>query len=376
MIYLDNASTTQIEPAVVEAMIPYLKQSYGNPGSLHKLGTSAKAAVDEAREKVAAMINAEPDQIIFTSGGSESNNMVIKNAILPFGKECIACSSVEHDSVLKPVGDSFKGYIMRVGYDGTVSPHTVSRMLDLEVIGLVSVMYVNNETGAVNNIKEIARICRERGVLFHTDCVQAIACKKIDVKELGVDFLSISSHKIHGCKGVGCLYVRDKKLISPLVSGGSVQEYGLRGGTENVPGIVGFGEACFIHSVEGLTDFMIMKEHLCMVLSSLLPEDSFRINSSTANDHGKIVSITFFGVDAQTLVMMLDSKDIFISSGSACTSHETKASHVLTSMGFSDEDAYNTVRISFSKYTTYDDIEVAAREMAGWVEFVKKVDER
>lgn len=375
MIYLDNASTTQVDPMVVEAMLPYLKYHYGNPGSLHKLGTTAKMAVDEAREKVAAMINAEPDQIIFTSGGSEANNMVIKNALLPNWKFKVACSAVEHDSILSIVSNSNKGRIIKVDHDGLVTQEALLDVLN-DNVGLVSIMYVNNETGAVNNIKALAKICRSRGVLFHTDCVQAIACKKIDVKALDVDFLSISSHKIHGCKGVGCLFVRDKRLISSLISGGHAQEFGLRGGTENVPGIVGFGEACFIHYAENPVDYTLMRDHLCMKLSSLLPDDSFRVNCSSVNDHGKIVSITFDGVDAQTLVMMLNIKDVLISTGSACTSHETTPSHVLKAIGMSDEEANNTIRISFSKYTTYREIDIAAEKIADWVKFVKTVEEK
>lgn len=372
MIYLDNAATTQVDPVVVEAMLPYLKQSFGNPGSTHLHGRVAKMAIDEAREKVALMINAEPEQIIFTSGGSEANNMVIKQAV---NKSFVACSAVEHDSILGAVKSSV-GYIIDVDHNGLVTKEALINTLDKYDIGLVSIMYVNNETGAVNDVKALSKICRDRGILFHTDCVQATACKKIDVKELDVDFLSISSHKIHGCKGVGCLYVRDKSLISPLINGGGAQEFGLRGGTENVPGIVGFGEACLVRYTETDIDYNLMKDHFCLVLSNHLPDDSFRVNCGSVNDHGKILSITFDGIDAQTLVMMLDTKDISISTGSACTSHETTPSHVLKAIGMSDEEANNTVRISFSKYTQYSEIEKAAKKIADWVNFVKTIDEK
>ena len=372
MIYLDNASTTQIDPVVVEAMLPYLKHNYGNPGSMHKLGTFAKYAVDNAREQVAALINAEPNQIIFTSGGSEANNMVIKCVNLPEDKPFIAYTAIEHDSIINAVNSTGKGILMKVNHDGVVPLEQVEYALK-QGAGLISVMYVNNETGSVNNIKEISKLCRKYGALIHTDCVQAISCKKVDVKDLDVDFVSISSHKIHGCKGAGCLYVKNKDSISSLIHGGSVQEFGLRGGTENVAGIVGFGEACFIQYAEGIPDYTLMKDHLCMVLSDILPEGSFRINCTTANDHNKILSITFFGIDAQTLVLMANTSDVLISSGSACTSHETKPSHVLKAIGMSDEDSYNTIRISFSKYTDMNDIDLAAKIIAKKAESLIKL---
>lgn len=372
MIYLDNAATTQIDERVVEAMMPYLKDKYGNAGSIYRLGRESLAAITKARATVAAFINADPDQIIFTSGGSESNNMVIKNpnikAMPWFNKPATLCFATEHDSILNSLDN---GYVAKPNTDGTANLKTIEDSIRNYGTGLVSVMYVNNETGSVNDVKEIAKLCHKHGALFHTDCVQAASTKKIDVKDLDVDYLSISSHKIHGCKGIGCLYVKDKSTLLSLINGGSAQEYGLRGGTENVAGIVGFAEACMIQMTEEMPDYLSKRELLKSELLKYLGKSEFRINCESANDHGKIVNITFFGIDSETLVLMMDAKDICISAGSACTSHESKPSHVLKAIGLSDEDAHNSVRISFSKYTTCEEIVIAAKEISNCVKLLK-----
>ena len=249
MIYLDNAATTQLDPRVLESMMPYLMTQYGNAGTLYRFGRAANEAIQEARARVARFIGAGPDSIIFTSGGSEANNLVfhgVRDYLKRIGRTHVLVSAVEHDSVLRAaeslIKDGFDVEYIPVLGNGTVPSAAVERALRADT-GLVSVMYVNNETGVENPVGDIGSICLKHGVLFHTDCVQAAGCHPIDTTSIGCDFLSISAHKIHGPKGTGALYAKDSSILSPLIYGGHDQEFGLRGGTENVAGIVGFGRA-------------------------------------------------------------------------------------------------------------------------------------
>ncbi len=373
MIYLDNAATTRISPEVLEAMMPYLTEEYGNAGTLYGFGRSAATAVKAAREKVAALFGCTPDHVIFTSGGSESNNTVFKglrHRLKESGKTHMIVSAIEHDSVLLAADsltkDGFYTTYIKPGSDGCISPKAVEAAIH-EDTGLVSVMFVNNETGVLNDINEIGRICRQNEVLFHTDCVQAAGQYPLTVYKNDVDFASVSSHKIHGPKGVGALFVKDKNFL-PLVCGGAEQEFGLRGGTENVAGIVGFGKAAEM-AVSNMHDDMIevsvMKQKFYMTMIETFRElglDSGRVhvNGYPVIEPGKTLNLRFDGIDAQTLLLMLDSKGICISAGSACRSHEAEPSHVLVAMGISPDDARSSIRVSFSKYnTTYEAIEAA-----------------
>ncbi len=381
MIYLDNAATTQTDPEVLNAMIPYMREQYGNPGALYAFGREAKKAVENARFQVADFIGAEPDQIIFTSGGTESNNMVffsLANYLKSQGKNHIITSAVEHDSVLKSVQamcikHGFYKSTAGVDKHGCVSPNQVKAQIT-ENTGIVSVMYVNNETGSENDIESIARICREKNIMFHTDCVQAAGCCKLDVNKIGCDFLSLSSHKLHGTKGCGALFVRSKNL-TPLIYGGVAQEFGLRGGTENVAAIVGFGKACElmkarIHEIDIQTSILkqVFYKELATALASKGLDSILNINGNLLIKHGKILNISLKGVDSETLLLMLDVKGVCVSSGSACRSHESEPSHVLIAMGVPPDIARNSIRISFSKYNTEDEIVKAAKIIADCVE--------
>ena len=248
MIYLDNAATTKVLPEVLDAMMPYLTTNYGNAGSLHKLGREASSAIETARQQVADFLNCQPENIIFTSGGSEANNLAIKGVatyLLSKGKTGIATSAVEHDSVFNALRDLKRGFypitipVNRGCICDSIALEDSLRAMSnsSSPIGLVSVMYANNITGAINNVEKLASIAHNKGAMFHTDCVQAAGFNELDVKKIGCDFLSLSGHKIHAPKGVGALYVKDRSKLSPLISGGSAQEFGLRGGTENVAGI-------------------------------------------------------------------------------------------------------------------------------------------
>ena len=376
VIYLDNAATTKVDSRVLDAMIPYMSSYYGNAGASYGFGRQAGSAIQKAREQVAKLINADPECIIFTSGGSESNSLAIhgvKKYLKSTGKTHILISAVEHESVLMASEslseEGFDVEYIGVSNDCTVSPRSIEGLIR-EDTGLVSVMFVNNETGAVNPVKDIGAMCLKRGILFHTDCVQAAGDRDIDVVDIGCDMMSISSHKIHGPKGVGCLYVKDKSVINPIVFGGRFQEFGVRGGTENVPGIVGFGEACRILKLDPksrYTHVASMKQVFYNKLRESFTSNGMdgvlHINGPSPTSPGKTMSITIDGVDGQSMVMMLDSMDIYLSTGSACNSREVKSSHVLKAMGLSDDQARNTVRVSFSIEHNAESVSQAAWAM-------------
>lgn len=382
MIYLDNASTTKIDPDVLDAMMPFLTDEYGNAGTLYKLGLRANEAVENARFQVASFIGAKPENIIFTSGGSESNSMVFASIPLIFQrkvKQKLAISAVEHASVLNSaqnlvIKSGFGLIKIPVSHDGDVEIKTVENILNDVGLGFVSVMGMNNETGVANPIELIGALCKESDVIFHTDCVQAAGCADLDVKKIGCDFLTISSHKIHGPKGVGALYVRDKTMLSPIIFGGGYQESGFRGGTENVAGIVGFGKACaiaearqkkFIPAVVTLKEMFYYKLLAFLKVHNL--DSIFHINGLWDYKHGKTLSIRFDNVDGETLMMMLGANGVCVSAGSACQAHESRPSHVLLAMGLSPEEAMNSIRISFSRMNTCVEVVQAARIIADCV---------
>lgn len=372
MIYLDNAATTAMLPEVVDAMMPYLTSEYGNPGSIYQLGINARRAVDKARAQVAAFIKASPDQIVFTASGSEANNLAL--TATPAGKPRIVTTLVEHPSIIQGVRNK-GGLYLSVDETGVINVPDLKGILSLrDDIGLVSVMYINNETGAENPIKEVANLCHESSVLFHTDCVQAAGCCDIDVNKIGCDLLSISSHKIHGPKGAGALFVRDKSCIHPVIYGGDKQEYGLRGGTENVAAIVGFGKACEmmsqnLHEIDIYNSVLKQKfyEALSGELTSLGCRDKLHINGGSLVKHGKILNIRFDGVDSETLLLMLAVNGVCVSSGSACSNHESNPSYVLLAQGLTADEARSSIRISFSQLNTEQEVIEGAKAIASCV---------
>lgn len=378
MVYLDNAATTQIDPKVLEAMLPYLKDDFGNPGSKYSLGRTAREAVEKSRQQVADFLGCDPDQIVFTSGGSEANTMAIlgiSRRLGDFGRTHIVCSKTEHKSSLKAVHALTKS-----GFDATyicgreagrVTESTVKEALRPET-GLVVSMHTNNETGVCNNIEELSVLCREKNIQLHVDAVQAAGFYDLNMSGIemsGVGTLSVSSHKIHGPKGVGALFVRNPKSLDPLVFGGAQQEHGLRGGTENVPGIVGFGLACELaqnEMKEAATQISLIRQRFFFLLKESLREYQgvLSANGSSAMDRGRILNIRLDGVDAETLLMMLDARGVFVSAGSACNSMEHEPSHVLTSIGLSPEQARSSIRVSFCKNTLEEDAVFAALQIA------------
>lgn len=370
MIYLDNAATTQVSEEVLEAMLPYYREFYGNPGSLHDYGLKAAKAVEQARETIAATINARPENIIFTSGGSEANSLAIlgiADYLKKIGKMHIITTCVEHKSVL----NSIKQLIYH-GFDCTFLPVSDLGYISLKDFessirqdtGLVSIMYMNNETGNLYDIEQIGSICKKHEILFHSDCVQAYGCIPIDVTKCDVDLLSVSGHKIHAPKGTGFLFAKNTKLLKPMIFGGS-QEYGIRAGTENVPAIVGLAKAASIFTEE---DFLYHSQYRYKQLKEILLKDlndgvkNFKQNGMPCPE-SKIINIRFDGVDGETLVLMLNSMGACVSSGAACNSRKQVPSHVLTAIGLTDEQARSSIRISFSSFTSMDDVREAASKI-------------
>lgn len=361
-IYLDNAATTPVRREVFEAMVPYLTDKYGNPSSIHSYGREARADLNRAREQVAAAIGAAPEEIIFTAGGSEADNLAIKGtALAMYGeKSHIITSAVEHHAVLHSVESlkrlGFSVTILPVDSEGMVDPEDVKRAITPETC-LISIMYANNEVGTIQPIEEISRIAREAGVLFHTDAVQAVGHMPVDVKSLGVDMLSLSGHKFYGPKGVGALYARRGVRLAPLIDGGA-QERKRRAGTENMAGIVGIGMA--IELAVGEMDEVSAKEE--RLRDKLIEGLTQRIPDVRLNGHRRLrlpnnVNMSFLYVEGESLLLNLDMEGIAASSGSACTSGSLAPSHVLMAMGIPHEVAHGSVRMTLGRYTEDADVE-------------------
>lgn len=369
MIYLDNAATTKVSPEVMEAMLPYFADIYGNPGSIHSVGRMASNAVETARKQVAAPIRADPNNIIFTSGGSEANTLAIVGLaehLKAVGKTHIITSKVEHHSVINAIKLLFYH-----GFDVTWIPVEKNGAITLDKIydairpetGLVSIMAVNNETGNQYDIYRIGELCWKHSILFHTDCVQAYCGMRIDVDAAYIDFLSASGHKIHAPKGIGFLYVRQKEFLCPVIFGGS-QEDGLRGGTHNTPYIVGMGQAAEIANRAYLQNIYSYGMKTNAIKHRILSEVPDTYINGTPFDNSRTINLRFAGIDGETLLLMLDSKGVEVSAGSACSAHYAVPSHVLSALGLSEDDARSSIRISVSKYTTSEEIDKAVQAIA------------
>jgi len=373
LIYLDNAASTAVHPKVIKEMIPYFDTQYGNPSSIHQFGRKAKNAIEKARKQVAALIGAEPGEITFTSGGTESNNTIFLGCPKFQGEKFelnhIIISSIEHDAVLEPVRE-FEKYGVQVTYlpvdeHGLVNPDDITKSIN-EKTTIVSIMLANNEVGTIQPIKEISKICNKYQIPLHTDAVQAVGKIPINVKELGVDALSISSHKINGPKGVGALFIKKGFTVAANIVGGG-QENGMRSGTENVASIVGFGKACEI-AKDKLSDNISHFQTLhSSILSKIVKEiPHVKLNGHTEKRIFNNIHLTFLGVNGEDLIIKLDEHGIAASTGSACSVHTQKASHVLKAMGFNHEQITGSLRISFGYMNTLDEVDQA-------VEVLKKV---
>ena len=359
-IYADNAATTALSKSVLDEMMPYLTTEYGNASSLYDLGGRAKTAVEKARGQVADAIGADAKEIYFSAGGSESDNWAIKGvaeSMAKKGKKHIISTAFEHHAVLHCL-DKLK----KNGFEITLLPvheNGIVRIEELEAAiredtALVTVMYANNEIGTVQPIAEIGDICKKHGVIFHTDAVQAVGNLKIDVKAENIDLLSMSSHKFHGPKGVGALYIRKGLVIPNLIDGGA-QERGRRAGTENTAGIVGMGKALelAVSSMDKRNEKLIaIRER---IMEGALKIERSRVNGDRVSRLPGNVSLCFEGVEGESLLLMLDLKGVAASSGSACTSGSLDPSHVLLSLGLPHEIAHGSLRLSFSEDNTLED---------------------
>ncbi|HWR71162.1 MAG TPA: cysteine desulfurase NifS [Dehalococcoidia bacterium] len=361
-IFLDHAATTPTDLRVVEAMLPYFSDSFGNPSSIHSLGLETRTAVAEAREKVASLIGAAGDEIIFTSGGTEADNLAIKGiaqANAQRGKH-IVTTRIEHHAVEESCRylekQGFKVTHVAVDQDGLVDPREVERAVTPETI-LISVMHANNEVGTIQPIAEISRVARSRGIYFHTDAVQTVGHIPAKVDDLGVDLLAISAHKLYGPKGVGVLYVRKGTRIVPFMHGGG-QERGLRATTENVPGIVGFGKAAEIAQAEMDAEskhVTRLRDKLIKGLLERIPQ--VRLNGHPTQRLPNNVNISVASVEGESLAVSLDLEGIAVSTGSACSSEAMEPSHVLTAMGVPVELARGSLRFSLGKKNTDEEID-------------------
>ncbi len=361
-VYADNAATTSVSKAALDAMLPYLTENYGNPSSLYSFAQKATEAVAQARATVAACLNAEPREIYFTSGGSEADNQAIISAAKAGarkGKKHLISTKFEHHAVLhtlkKLEKEGYEVTLLDVHEDGVVRLEDVAAAIR-EDTALVTIMFANNEIGTVEPIKEIGALCREKGIPFHTDAVQAAGHMPIDVKEMNIDMLSISGHKFHAPKGVGVLYAKKNMPLFNLIEGGA-QERGRRGGTENVAGIVALAAALkeSIDNMDANTAKIIpMRDKLFAELSKI-PHS--KINGSLEHHVPGTVNMCFEGIEGESLLLMLDMNGICASSGSACTSGSLDPSHVLLSLGLPHEVAHGSLRLSIGEYNTMEEID-------------------
>ena len=377
-IYTDNAATTKMSDTALAAMLPCLQDNYGNPSSLHTVGQRAAEALQGARETVARCLGCDPKEIIFTSGGSEADNQAIISAArwgALKGKKHIISTAFEHHAVLhtlkKLEKEGFEVELLPVGTTGTITPEQVAAAIRPDT-ALVTIMYANNEIGSILPIAEIGAVCREKGVIFHTDAVQAAGHLPIDVKAQNIDMLSLSGHKFHGPRGSGVLYARKGIPLVNIIEGGA-QERGKRAGTENLPAIVGMAaalqEACD-HIDENAAKVSALRDKLISGLSKI-PHSA--LNGDPVHRLPGNVNFCFEGIEGESLLLLLDAKGICASSGSACTSGSLDPSHVLLAIGRPHEVAHGSLRLSLCEWNTEEEVDIILREVPRIVEYLRNM---
>ncbi|MBW3000233.1 cysteine desulfurase NifS [Candidatus Woesearchaeota archaeon] len=371
-VYLDNAATTEVDEGVINAMIPFFKENYGNASSLHTKGQEAKKSLEEARKIIAQKINAEPEEIVFTSGGTESDKLAIKGAVYANkekGKHIIT-TKAEHPAVLGSFKslwqEGFEVTYLDVDKEGFVDLKQLKKAIKPETI-LVSVIHANNEIGTINDITAIGQICKEKGILFHSDAVQSFTKTPIDVKKMNIDLLSMSAHKIHGPKGVGALFVRKGVKVKKQLDGGA-HEFRLRAGTENVAGIVGFVKAVELITNEDIEKITKLRDKLMKEIEEKIPE--VILNGPRDKRICNNAGFSFKHIEGESLLMHLDAKGICVSTGSACSSASLKPSHVLMAIGLEPEIAHGSIRFRLSKYNTEEEIDYVIENL---IEIVKNL---
>lgn len=377
-VYLDNNATTQVDPVVIERINEYFFESFGNASSVHSFGQKARAGLEEARRQVALLLEASPAEIIFTSGGTEADNLAVRGVALA-GREKgrhLVTSRIEHPAVLRTCesleAEGFEVTYLDVDSGGVVDPGQLERSLREDTI-LVSIMFANNETGVIQPLEEMAPLVRERGIPFHCDAVQGAAKASLSIDRFPVDLLSISAHKFHGPKGVGALYLRRGTPLQPAMLGGS-HERKQRAGTENVPGIVGFGKACEL-AVERQEEFVanvsLLRDRLEHgILQSI---DSVQVNGAGQKRLPHVTNISFEGVEGEALLVALDFQGIAVSTGAACASGSISPSHVLTAMGLPDRLTRGSIRFSLSRLTTGEEIDHVLDVLPGIVQRMREM---
>ena len=377
-IYADNAATTKMSPAAIDAMLTTMRETYGNPSSLHSVGQQAAEVLADARGRIAARLGCEPGELIFTSGGSEADNQALRGAAhlgASKGKKHIISTAFEHHAVLHTLRrlekEGFTVTLLDVHENGLVTPEQVRAALRPDTC-LVSVMYANNEIGTIQPIAEIGRICREAGVLFHTDAVQAVGHLEIDVKAQNIDMLSLSAHKFHGPKGIGALCLRKGLYLEPLIEGGA-QERGRRAGTEDVPSIVGMAaaleEACK-HRAENTARLIPLRDKLIAGLSAI-PHAA--LNGDAEKRLPGNVSFCFEGIEGESLLLLLDDKGVCASSGSACTSGSLDPSHVLLAIGRVHDVAHGSLRLSLDEAVTEEEVDYLITAVTDTVAYLRSI---
>lgn len=376
--YLDNAATTPVDERVLKAMLPYFSDKYGNPGSMHQKGLEAKNAVDESRKTVAKLIGAEPDEIIFVSGGTESDNLALIGTAMALKEKGnhIITTNIEHHAVFDTCEyleeQGFKITYVPVEKNGIANPKEIEKAITPKTI-LISVMHANNEIGTIQPIAEIAKIAKSKNIVMHTDACQSAGYLDIDVNKLGIDLMTLNGSKIYGPKGIGILYARKGIILKPLIYGGG-QEKGVRSGTENVPLIVGFAKALEIAQKmrEKESKRLIkLRDKLIEGIKKKIP--NIHINGDLEKRLPNNVNISFLGVEGESMILHLDAKGICASTGSACSSHSLEPSHVIKALGLSDEASHGSLRFTLGRHTTEEDIEKVLKELPKIVESLRKI---
>jgi len=377
-LYLDYAATTPVDPRVFKAMEPYFSKDFGNTMSLHSFGQSAKIALENSRSILADMINAEPNEITFTSSASESNNLALKGVAfnMPKGSRArhIIISSIEHPCVLETAQWLSKGYkLTKIPVDkyGMVNPKDIEKEIRPETV-LVSIIYASNEIGTIQDIAEIGKICRKKGVYFHTDASQSFGKIPIDVKKMNIDLLTASSHKIYGPKGAGLLYVRNGIKLVPLIHGGG-QENGLRGSTINIPAIIGFAKAAEIAKKEMKIESERLEKLRDKLIKGVLKIENSHLSGHLKNRLYNIANFWFDFIEGESLLIQLDLEGIAASTGSACSSLKLEPSHVLLATGLKPQQAHGSLRISLGRYTKEKDIDYLIKVLPEIIKHIREI---
>ena len=377
MVYLDNNATTPLDPAVADKMCGFLREHFGNPSSLYPIGRAVKDLISQAREQVAGALGAHRSEIVFTGSGTEADNFALRGVLDAFpDKNEVIVSAIEHPAILNAAK-----YLEKKGVRITYLPVDGTGLVDLDFLrdaltpqtAIVSVMHANNEIGTIQPVEQIASLAREKGALVHTDAVQTFGKLDLDVEKLGVDLLTVSAHKIYGPKGVGALYIRRGVDICPLIYGGQ-QEKSRRGGTENTIGIVGFGEAARLLAERGRKD----RDRIERLSESLKKGIEGRIPKVRFNGHPErrvkgTLNFAFPGLEAEAILLALATKEIYVSTGSACSEESEEASHVLTSIGLRPEIARSSIRMSLGRFNTDQDVEVTLRELPEIIDKLRRI---